>query len=113
VLGTNVALAANTLYAYQMTTGDRVMVGEFRTAAAEPVGAISLQLGDSTAADVLIEYATVPDFSASSLTAPAAFVGQVATPSASLSGVKYYRWLKRDNTGRVLSRGPVTVAFRP
>jgi len=31
-LGTNVVLTADTLYAYQITTGTRVMVGEFRTA---------------------------------------------------------------------------------
>jgi len=113
VLGNTAALTPATTYYYRITDSDRAMVGSFTTLGAEQAVPVSVQLSDTSAADARIEYAATPDLSGSSQTPPAAFVNQVTMPSVSLSGVQYYRWLKRDQAGTVLSRGPVSVAFRP
>lgn len=111
VFGAVAPLAAGTTYAYQIVDGIRVMVGEFTTASSEPTGPVTIQISDQTATDALIEASATADFSSAVQSAPVSFSGGLATLSTNVSGVRYYRWLKRAN-GKVIAYGPAGVAFR-
>lgn len=113
VLG-NTALTPNTTYAWKVIDGSKVMVGSFRTLAAAAAGQnVSVQLADSFADTLQVEYSANADFSGSSTASGSFASGRASVPFPVPQGaVRYYRW-KKLLSAVVLATGSPTVAVAP
>jgi len=116
VLGTQVPLVANTLYYGRLTCGSRIMPFQLRTKTpgSETVQ-FGIQLQDSQAHHVVVEYDTNPAMTSPQVTNAVSFsngTAKVMFPVAP-GNVIYARWKKRDQSNTALASGPVEVYVAP
>jgi hypothetical protein len=116
VLGSQMPLVANTMYYGRVRCGDRTMPFQLKTKTpGSEIARFGLQLQDSVANNVVVEYDSDPAMPAPQVTEAVSFSNGVAKVSFPVppGTVVYARWKKRNQSNTALASGPIEVYVAP